>query len=123
MLYELGDPKNAFNLNTDFAAGKFTFGYQLRYIGHMVLNDAEDVFSVGGNPPQNADYADRKYYPEIFYHDVRAAYDITDDVNAYVGVDNLADRVPPLGLTGAGGGSGIYESRGRFFYLGFKVGF
>ncbi|HLA71937.1 MAG TPA: TonB-dependent receptor [Steroidobacteraceae bacterium] len=123
VLYELGDPKNAFNLNTDFAAGKFKFGYQLRYIGHMTIDLAENVFSVGGNPPQNADFADAKYYPEVFYHDVRAAYDITDDVNAYVGVDNLANRIPPFGLTGAGGGSGIYESRGRFFYAGFKIGF
>jgi len=40
-----------------------------------------------------------------------------------VGVDNLANRIPPFGLTGAGGGSGIYESRGRFFYAGFKIGF
>jgi outer membrane receptor protein involved in Fe transport len=123
VLYELGDPKNSFNLNTDFAMGKFTFGYQLRYLGHMVINLAEDVFSVGGNPPQDADYADRKYYPEIFYHDVRAGFDITEDVNAYVGVDNVSNRIPPFGLTGAGGGSGIYESRGRFYYAGFKVGF
>ena len=123
ILYELGDPKNAFNLNSDFVMGKFKFGYQLRYIGHMVINLAEDVFTVGGNPPQNADYAEAKYYPEVFYHDVRAAYDLTDDVNAYIGVDNLTNRVPPYGLTGAGGGSGIYESRGRFFYAGFKVGF
>ena len=47
VLYELGDPKNAFNLNTDFAVRNFKFGYQLRYIGHMVINLAEDVFSVG----------------------------------------------------------------------------
>jgi hypothetical protein len=38
-------------------------------------------------------------------------------------VDNLSDRVPPLGLTGVGEGSGIYEVRGRFWYAGFKVGF
>ena len=123
VLYELGDPKNAFNWNTDFTVGKFKFGYQMRYIGHMVINNAEDVFSVGGNPPQNADYAEKKYYPEVIYHDVRAAYDISDDINAYIGVDNLSDRVPPLGLTGVGGGSGIYEVRGRFWYAGFRVGF
>jgi outer membrane receptor protein involved in Fe transport len=123
VLYELGDPKNSFNLNTDFEAGKFTFGYQLRYIGHMVINQAEDVFSVGGNPPQNADYADRKYYPEIFYHDIRASYDVRDDINAYLGVDNLSDRVPPLGLTGTGEGSGIYDVRGRFWYAGVRVSF
>jgi outer membrane receptor protein involved in Fe transport len=123
VLYELGDPKNAFNWNTDFTVGKFKFGYQMRYIGHMVIDLAENVFSVGGNPPQNADYAEKKYYPEVIYHDIRAAYDIRDDLNAYVGVDNLSDRVPPLGLTGVGEGSGIYEVRGRFWYAGFKVGF
>jgi outer membrane receptor protein involved in Fe transport len=123
VLMELGDPRNAFNLNTDFTTGKFTFGWQLRYIGKQVINFAEDIAAVGGNPPQNADYAQKKYYPEIFYHDVRAAYDITDSVNAYLGIDNVNDRVPPLGLTGAGGGSGIYESRGRFWYAGVKVQF
>jgi outer membrane receptor protein involved in Fe transport len=81
------------------------------------------VFSVGGNPPQNADYAEKKYYPEVIYHDLRAAYDINDDINAYIGVDNLSDREPPLGLTGVGEGSGIYEVRGRFWYAGFRVGF
>ena len=123
VLYELGDPKNAFNLNTDFAVGKLKFGYQLRYIGHMVINTAENVFSVDGNPPQNADYASKKYYPEVFYHDIRASYDITDDLNAYLGVDNLSDRVPPLGLTGTTEGGGIYEVRGRFWYAGAKYSF
>jgi outer membrane receptor protein involved in Fe transport len=122
-LYELGDPKNAFNLNTDFSSRGFTFGYQLRYIGQQAILDAENIFSVGGNPPANADYAEKKYYPEVFYHDVRASYDITDSLNAYLGVDNLADKVPPLGLTGTGEGSGIYEARGRFWYLGFRMGF
>jgi outer membrane receptor protein involved in Fe transport len=123
VLYELGDPKDAFNWNTDFTVGKFKFGYQMRYIGHMVIDLAENVFSVGGNPPQNADYAEKKYYPTVIYHDIRAAYDIRDDLSAYVGVDNLSDRVPPLGLTGVGEGSGIYDVRGRFWYAGFKVGF
>jgi outer membrane receptor protein involved in Fe transport len=123
VLYELGDPKDAFNWNTDFTVGKFKFGYQMRYIGHMVIDLAENVFSVGGNPPQNADYAEKKYYPTVIYHDIRAAYDIRDDLSAYVGVDNLSDRVPPLGLTGVGEGSGIYDVRGRLWFGGFKVGF
>jgi outer membrane receptor protein involved in Fe transport len=123
VLLELGDPENAFNLNTDFTAGKFAFGYQLRYIGRQVVNLAEDVFSVGGNPPGNADYAEAKYYPEVFYHDIRASYDITDTFNAYLGIDNVADRIPPYGLTGAGEGSGIYETRGRYWYAGFRMDF
>ena len=123
VLYELGDPKNSFNWSTDLTTGKLKFGYQMRYIGRQVINFAEDVFEVGGRPPQNEDYAVKKYYHGLFYHDVRAGYDISEDWNAYLGIDNVADRVPPLGLTGTGAGSGIYESRGRFWYAGVKVNF
>jgi outer membrane receptor protein involved in Fe transport len=123
VLYELGDPKNAFNWNTDLKTSKFQFGYQMRYIGRQVINFAEDVFEVGGRPPNNPDYAVKKYYHGLFYHDIRAAMDIKEDWNAYLGVDNVADRVPPLGLTGTGAGSGIYESRGRYWYAGVKVNF
>jgi outer membrane receptor protein involved in Fe transport len=123
VLLELGDPENAFNWNTNFESGKLKFGYQLRYIGRQFINLAEDVSQVGDRPPQNRDYASKKYYHGLFYHDVRAAMDVTETVNAYVGVDNVADRVPPLGLTGTGGGSGIYESRGRYFYAGVKLSF
>ena len=35
-----------------------------------------------------------------------------------MGVDNVLNTLPPLGLTGVGGGSGIYSNRGRFFYAG-----
>jgi outer membrane receptor protein involved in Fe transport len=129
VLMELGDPEDAFNLNTDFKRGPLTVGYELRYIGRMVLNQYEDVFSLQGRAPQNPDYAGRLYYPSVFYHDVRVAYDITDALNAYIGVDNVGDKVPPLGLTGQGAGSGgignsgIYEARGRFFFLGAKYNF
>jgi outer membrane receptor protein involved in Fe transport len=123
ILLELGDPRDAFNLNADYAIGKFKLGYQLRYIGKMVLNFYEDTHGLQGNPPTNADYANVRFYGEVFYHDVRASYDITDSVNAYLGVDNATNRIPPYGLTGTGAGSGIYESRGRFAYAGVKVQF
>lgn len=123
VLLELGDPENAFNWNTNFISGKLKFGYQMRYIGRQVINLAEDLFEVGGRPPQNADYASKRYYHGLFYHDVRAAMDVSESVNAYLGVDNLADKVPPLGATGTGAGSGIYDTRGRFFYAGVKLSF
>ncbi|HEY0686683.1 MAG TPA: TonB-dependent receptor [Steroidobacter sp.] len=129
VLLELGDPEDAFNFNADFKRGPFTLGYELRYIGKMVLNQYEDIFSLQGRPPQNLDYARERYYPSVMYHDVRASYDFTDSLNVYVGVDNVADKVPPFGLTGQGGGtggignSGIYESRGRFIFAGLKYNF
>jgi len=123
ILQELGDPEHAFNWNFDFTHGPLSLGYELRYIGKMVLNQAEDTFIVQGRPPQNADYASIRYYPSIIYHNVRAAYDFSNSMNAYFGIDNLANKEPPLGLTGTGGGSGIYDVRGRFYYAGAQLKF
>ncbi|MBE1527689.1 outer membrane receptor protein involved in Fe transport [Sphingopyxis sp. OAS728] len=118
ILYELGDPRDAFNWNVDLKTGPFTIGYKMRYIGKMVLNEYEDFFSKQGRDPQNADYADRRFYKAVMYHDVRLDFEAGDKFNLYVGVDNVTNRLPPLGLTGAGGGSGIYNNIGRFFYAG-----
>ena len=123
ILGELGDPKNQVNLNASATIGNFTLGYQMRWIDKMYLNTYEDYNSLNGLPPQNADYADVKYYPDIAYHDIRLGLNVTDDANIYLGVDNLFDRQPPYGLTGVGGGSGIYDVRGRYTYLGVVMNF
>ncbi|HEY6916597.1 MAG TPA: TonB-dependent receptor, partial [Allosphingosinicella sp.] len=118
ILLELGDPRDAFNWNIDFKTGPVTWGYKMRYLGKMVLNQYEDFFSKQGRPPENADYADRRFYPSVFYHDARIGYDVGRNFNFYGGIDNITNRKPPLGLTGIGGGSAIYDNRGRFFYAG-----
>jgi outer membrane receptor protein involved in Fe transport len=122
-LGELGDPMDAFNWNTSLQHGRFTFGYQMRYIGKMVVNAWEDFHSLQGRPPQNADYADRLWYPASFYHDVRLGIDVGPRFNFYLGVDNLTNKKPPLGATGIGGGSAIYDNRGRFYYSGVNAKF
>jgi outer membrane receptor protein involved in Fe transport len=115
---ELGDPRDAFNWNLNLKRGALTAGYQMRFIGKMYLNTYEDFNSVQGRPPENPDYADREKYPSVFYHDFRLALDATEKFNFYVGVDNLTNKKPPLGATGIGAGSSIYDNRGRFFYAG-----
>lgn len=122
-LFELGDPQNAFNWNTDFKKGPYTLGFQLRYIGKQVVNAYEDFFSKQGRPPENADYFSKKFFPSIFYQDVRAAIDVNKNFNFYGGIQNIFNRKPPLGLTGTGGGSGIYDTRGRSFFVGAKAKF
>jgi outer membrane receptor protein involved in Fe transport len=123
ILSELGDPKDAFNLSTSFTTGKVTFNSELRYLGKMVLNEYEDFFSVQGRPPQNSDYAPVRYYPSVFYQNLRASLEVSKKFNVYVGVDNIFNRQAPFGLTGTGGGSGIYDVRGRFMYVGIKANY
>jgi outer membrane receptor protein involved in Fe transport len=123
ILSELGDPKDAANWNTSFKTGRFTLGYQMRYIGRMVTNLYEDFFEFEGRAPQNPDYADKRWYPRRFYHDARVAVDVGPKFNFYMGVDNLTDEKPPYATTGIGAGSSIYDSIGRFFYAGVKANF
>jgi len=123
ILGELGDPKDSFTWSTDFKRGKFTANYTLRFISHMFLDTYEDLFPLNGLPPQNLDYADRRYYPAVFYHNVQFGLDVSDRFNIYLGVDNLTNREPPFGLTGVTDQSGIYDARGRYFYTGLVAKF
>ncbi|WP_170005529.1 TonB-dependent receptor domain-containing protein [Pseudopontixanthobacter vadosimaris] len=123
VLEELGDPQDEFRWNVDLKLNRFTLGYEMRYIGPMYLNEFEDFNSVNGDPPANADYADIRKYSETFYHDVRVGYEVNDQFDFDFGVDNVLDTNPPLGLTGIGGGSGIYRIKGRTFYAGVRAGF
>lgn len=123
ILGELGDPEDEFRWNVDLRLGAVTFGYEMRYIGPMYLNTFEDFNSLNGNPPENDDYADIRKYPETFYHDVRVGFELDDAFDFDLGVDNLLDTNPPLGLTGIGGASGIYRIKGRTFYAGVRAQF
>ena len=93
----------------------------------------EDIQKIGGTAvldapylqidPQNPDFADKRWYPRRFYHDIRFATDVGPKFNFYMGVDNLTDEQPPYATTGIGGGSSIYDAIGRFFYAGVKANF
>ena len=74
-----------------------------------------------GRAPENLDYADVQYYPNVFYHNVRTSVDVTKNLNIFAGMDNVGNRKPPFGLTGITAGSGIYDVRGRYLYAGAHV--
>jgi outer membrane receptor protein involved in Fe transport len=120
---ELGDPKNQVNFTGDVKFGDITFGYQVRWLDKAYLNTYEDYNELQGRPPENADYADLRQYPAVFYHDIRIGVDVGERFNIYAGVDNVGNQQPPYGLTGVGGGSGIYDLRGRYGYIGFVAKF
>jgi outer membrane receptor protein involved in Fe transport len=140
ILGELGDPKDEFRWDTDLTFGNFTFGYQMRFIGKMYVNNFEDFRSANGNPPENLDYATDIQTPETFYHAIRFEWNISNGDNGrsgfrfYGGIDNLLDTYPPFGMTGTGDfGAGndraspsraaIFETQGRTFYAGFRARF
>ena len=128
ILSELGDPKDEFRWDIDLSSGPVTLGYRMRYIGPMFVTTYEDLFPLNGLPATNIDFADRTEYRDVFYHDMRLEWDVNKDgggpnLNFFVGVDNVFNKHPPLGLTGVGAGSAIYDYRGRSFYAGARARF
>ena len=130
ILSELGDPKDRFNWNTTLQHGRYTFGYQMRYIGKQITFDEsrtlgawEDFFSFEGRDPENADLFAKKFVNDRFYHDVRFAVDVGPKYNFYLGVDNLTNVKPPFAVTGLGVNSAIFDTIGRFYYAGVSAKF
>ena len=89
----------------------------------MYLNTYEDFNGVQGRQPENADYADQKKYRVRVLPRRPSGHRRNEEFNFYMGVDNLTNKTPPLGLTGIGAGSSIYDNRGRFYYAGVTAKF
>ncbi|MDB5672573.1 MAG: TonB-dependent receptor [Alphaproteobacteria bacterium] len=120
---ELGDPAYAFNVSADVKYKNVNLGYQLRYIGKQTVTDYEATHDSPQGPAYDPDYSDPAWYPTVWYHDVRLGIEVDKNYNFYLGVDNLLNKMPPLGLLGNGGGDAIYSNTGRFVYAGFKAKF
>ncbi len=138
---ELGDPDWAINFNASYRTGPITVDYSVRWLDKMTIGGYENYFphqglcpasgtvrgqactpgTVDTVPAQNPDFTAERFYPSVFYHDIRLDWRVNTTFNFYVGVDNITDKLPPFGLTGAGGGSGIYNNTGRFFYAGIRA--
>jgi outer membrane receptor protein involved in Fe transport len=139
---ELGDPRWAANASINYDFGEFDLGWTVRYIGKQTIGTYEAQHSyqgacptsgnipLGGGtctpgdivtlPPTNPDAFAEVTYPDVFYHSFRANMEIDKKFNFYVGVDNVFDKQPPLGLLGTAAGD-PFDSFGRYFYAGIKA--
>ncbi len=108
----LGDPKNAFVLNSSLKRDQFTVGYKMRYLGKMFNG------TYGQDPYLYA--PQYTYYPAVFYHDIRGEFDINNTFEIHGGVDNVTNKLPPFGITATGNGA-IYPNIGRYIYFGVKI--
>ena len=123
LLGEVGVPKDAANWNINADFGSVYVNTQFRYLSKQAVGAIENHQAYEGRPPQNLDDFDIPFYPDVFYVNMRFGFNIQKAGSFYIGVDNLTDRVPPLGSTGIGGGTAIYEPVGRRLYAGVTARF
>lgn len=119
----LGDPEWAGSLAANFDFGQFDFSYDMRFLDRMTIGAWETQNAHQGRQPTNADAFPFVRYPRTLYHDIRVGFELEDHFRFYAGVDNVADTLPPFGLTGTGAGSSSYPVVGRFFYAGAQIDF
>ena len=128
-LDQLGDPKDEFTANADLTLGKYTIGYGMHYIGPQLTTAYDNLYPINGEPALNPDVISITHYPEVLYHNVRFAVQLGSTQSDrkgfefFFGVDNFTNKKPPLGLSGTGDGSGIYEVLGRQYYSGIRMTF
>jgi outer membrane receptor protein involved in Fe transport len=119
----LGDPVWKGQMSVNLTFNGFDLGYDLNYIGKMAVAAWEVQHTHQGRGPTNADAFPISDYPAQDTHDVQIGYRVNKQFRAYLGVDNVADTLPPYGLTGTGAGGGIYGVVGRYFYSGVNLKF
>ncbi len=143
-LSELGDPVFSASFNANYDFGDFNIGYSARYLGRQTISTYEAQHSypavcttatlatgkcsgataglVGVNLPDNLDVLPKVWYKPVVYHNLRVGVDVNKDFEFYAGIDNVLDKLPPLGLLGTVGGD-PYDSFGRYFYFGVEAKF
>ena len=111
---EYGNPTWRGNLKVGYSVGGLRANWSVRYIGGSKINVQRSDEYYGGLTVD-----------ERFYHDVALNYDFDSGETVQFGVNNLFDEHPPRTpstYTGASGGS-LFDSVGRFFYVGFTKAF
>ena len=71
------------------------------------------------------DYSDSlNTLDSVFYLDLRAGYQFSDSLAAYVGINNVLDEEPDILIRGASGGTNtdtsVYDVIGRQIFAGFR---
>ena len=117
---ELGNPELAANLSVRYQLGNFVVRWESRFLDRQLRVDNE-VYDA------NPEVQSPVFAGSTTYHDVFFSYDSEagnwGNYSAFIGIDNVGNKRLPIGLTGAGAGSGIYDNIGRKYYVGLNYNF
>ncbi|HUB91152.1 MAG TPA: TonB-dependent receptor [Dyella sp.] len=118
----LGFPKWKVTVGTNYAINNWTFNLRTRYFSPMLRVANE---SYASNPTQTTPIT----AGNGFFNDLNISYKVKNadgkdtGLEIYGGINNIADRDPPVNLFGTGFGSALYDAIGRSYYAGFNYKF
>lgn len=104
-------PEWVTNFSANWSRGAVSLNYRLHHQSGLDIFTREQV----QRQPDMSDFMKTK---RLFLHDIQADYRFNEGLNAYIGVNNLADREPDLTYMNTPVGA-----RGRFFYMGISAEF
>jgi len=111
------------NLSLGYQMGDFRASWRANY--QSAVLDTLDLASSLLDPEENS-------VPSFMYHDLQVRYDFggANEIGAYLGVDNVFDKKPPLinqngasNITGTETAAESYDPIGRFIYAGIEFRF
>jgi iron complex outermembrane recepter protein len=118
----LGFPKWKVTIGTNYSVNNWTFNLRTRYFSPMLRVSNE---SYASNPTQTTPIT----AGNGFFNDLNISYKVRNadgkdtGLEIYGGINNIADRDPPINLFGTSFGSALYDTIGRSYYAGFNYKF
>ena len=110
---EIGRSHHRWNAMLQYLNGPLKATFSTRYIGSALDDNgrpADDDFNRAGDE---------------MYHDIQVSYAFSDDLSAFVGINNITDNEPPNIPTGTDSANtgcnrpcGVYDPFGRMFQVG-----
>ena len=122
---EIGDAKHQFNIDWRYIDDRWTFSWQLRYIGRSRIEDQDfsDEDCAGFDP--GACFTGAEIYNDIQIRYLLPEFLGGSSVELFAGVENLFNNDPPVissplsdQVTGAETAADVYDAIGRRFYGG-----
>jgi iron complex outermembrane receptor protein len=106
-------PKFSGTLDLSWENGPLTLAYGINWYSKT---DRWTREILAGDP----DYTDSRYFrvKQKWDHDFSAAFDVTEQVNVYAGINNVFDQKPEFGYS-----SYPVSAMGRYFYAGARMNF
>jgi len=115
---QVGDFRNRLDIGLAYRTDDFNLAYNARYLGPALADTSR------------TDLGPKNDIGAVWYHDIQASYEVDDTLTLSLGVKNLFDRDPPLisgpartSPNGEATATGIYDTRGRFFYTTLGIEF